>query len=86
MSARSRPYPAAGCRIRIAGPLWRAALETVRHYGRRRCAGGRVGSEALVYLGGVVAANEMIVTTLYRLGHLAQGGRVVAGGIPLAAA
>lgn len=77
MSARAQPYPPPGYPVRVPGPLWRGALATVREYATRGYEQGRVGSEALVYFGGVVAGEEVIVTTLYRLNHAPQGDRVV---------
>lgn len=77
MKARAQPYPLPGCPIRIPSPLWDGALATVRDYATRGAERGREGSEALVYFGGVVAGDEMIVTSLYRLSHLPQGDRVV---------
>ena len=71
MSARDVPYPTPGYTVRVPDATWDSALVTVRAYGAR----GR-GSEALVYLAGVVAGDEMIVTGLYRLEHAPQGDRV----------
>jgi hypothetical protein len=78
MSARGVPYPPSGYRLRLPGPLWEGALATMRSYATLgRADFGARGSEALVYLGGVVAGTEMIVTGLYRLNHEPQGDRVV---------
>jgi hypothetical protein len=77
MSARAVPYPPPGYEVRIGRTLWASALATVREYAELGSERGRRGSEALVYLGGVVAADEMIVTGLYRLSHAPQGDRVV---------
>jgi hypothetical protein len=77
VTARSRPYPPPGYPARIPSSLWHAALATVHDYGTRANEGGRCGSEAIVYLGGVVAGDEMAVMSLYRLGHAPQGDRVV---------
>jgi hypothetical protein len=77
MTARSTPYPPPGYPIRIGGPIWAGCLETVRMYATRGYVHGRRGSEALVYLGGVVAGAEIIATALYRLNHAPQGDRVV---------
>jgi len=77
VTARATPYPPSGYAVRIPDPIWRAALETVRAYASRGRERGRRGSEALVYLAGVVAGQEMIATGLYRLHHAAQGDRVV---------
>jgi hypothetical protein len=76
-SARAQPYPPPGYAIRIPQPIWRAALETMRGYGRLGHEDGRRGSEGLVYLAGVVANQEMVVTGLYRLDHEAEGDRVI---------
>ncbi len=77
MSARARPYPPPGYDLRVPEVIWEGALATVREYARLGSERGRHGSEALVYLGGVVAGEQVIVTGLYRLGHAAQGDRVV---------
>ncbi len=77
MRARSIPYPPPGYPIRIGDLIWTGGLETVRAYATRGAERGRRGSEALVYLGGVVAGAEVIVTALYRLHHEPQGDRVV---------
>jgi hypothetical protein len=77
MRARSTPYPPPGYPVRIGGLIWTGCLETVRAYATRGAERGRRGSEALVYLGGVVTGAEMIVTGLYRLHHEPQGDRVV---------
>lgn len=77
MTARATPYPLPGYAVRVPKAVWEAALETMRSYGSRRQERGRRGSEALVYLAGVVAGQEMVVTGLYRLDHAAQGDRVV---------
>jgi hypothetical protein len=77
MTRRSEPYPAPGYGVRLPTPIWAAALGELRRYatlgGNRR----HPGSEALVYLGGVVAGDEMVVTSLYVLDHAPQGGSVV---------
>jgi hypothetical protein len=77
MSARSQPYPPPGCAVRIPALLWQEALTTMRAYATRGGARRRRGSEALIYFGGIVAGDEMIATTLYRLDHAPQGDRVV---------
>ena len=77
MRARSTPYPPPGYPIRIGDLIWTGGLETVRAYATLGAERGRRGSEALVYLGGVVAGPEVIVTALYRLHHEPQGDRVV---------
>lgn len=77
MSARAVPYRPPGYTLRVSDTIWDGALETVRDYGSRGEHRGERGSEALVYLGGVVAGDEMIVTGLYRLNHAPQGDRVV---------
>jgi hypothetical protein len=76
--ARADAYPPSGYRLRIADAFWQGALETMRAYGLLGHSDlGQLGSEALVYLGGVVCGEEMIVTGLYRLHHEPQGDRVV---------
>jgi hypothetical protein len=77
MRARSVPYPPPGYPVRIGDLIWTGCLETVRAYARLGAERGRRGSEALVYIGGVVAGAEVIVTGLYRLHHEPQGDRVV---------
>jgi len=78
VSARAVPYPAPGYPVRIPDTIWDGAIATVRDYATRGHEHGKRGSEALVYLGGVVAVQEMVVTGLYRLNHAPQGDRVVA--------
>ena len=75
MSRRSDPYPAPGYGVRVPEPIWSAALNELRVYGTLGRDGR--GSEGLVYLGGAVAGDEMIVTSLYCLDHAPQGGRVI---------
>lgn len=71
MTARRTPYPAAGHTLRIPEDLWNEGLAELRGYGQLR-------SEGLVFFGGVVAANDtIVVTSVLRLGHAAQGGTVV---------
>lgn len=77
MRARSTPYPPPGYPVRIGDAIWNGCLETVRAYATLGAKHARRGSEALVYLGGVVAGAEVIVTALYRLHHQPQGDRVV---------
>jgi hypothetical protein len=77
MRARSTPYPPPGYPVRIGDLIWTAGLETVRAYATLGAERGRRGSEALLYLGGVVAGAEVVVTGLYRLHHEPQGDRVV---------
>lgn len=77
MSARSTPYPPPGYRLRLSEGIWRDALATVHAYATLGEERGWRGSEALVYLGGVIAGAEMIVTGLYRLHHEPQGDRVI---------
>jgi hypothetical protein len=78
VSARGVPYPPSGYRLRMPDSLWDGALTTMRAYATLGSSEfGERGSEALVYLGGVVAGAEMIVTGLYRLNHPPQGDRVV---------
>jgi len=73
MTARATPYPPAGFDIRIPQPLWSAALDEVRGYAGLSGPRGRPGSEGLVYLGGVPAADAVVVTSLFRLHHEPQG-------------
>jgi hypothetical protein len=77
MTARTTPYPSPGFAVRIPDVIWEKALETVRAYASRSHERSRQGSEALIYLAGVVAGQEVIVTALYGLNHTAQGDRVV---------
>lgn len=77
MTARTAPYPAPGYSARVPEAIWNGALETIRSYATRGQEPGPPGSEALVYLAGVVAGDEMIVTGLYLLNHAPQGDRVV---------
>jgi hypothetical protein len=77
MRARSTPYPPPSYPVRIGDLIWTGCLETVRAHAALGAERGRRGSEALVYLGGVVAGPEVIVTALYRLHHEPQGDRVV---------
>ncbi len=76
MTARSVPYPAPGYSIRIGELIWSGSIETVSAYASFGAERGRRGSEALVYLGGIVAGEEILVTGLYRLHHEPQGDRV----------
>lgn len=76
VSARDVPYPPVGYNVRVPDAIWDDALATVRCYAARDGAGRQRGSEALVYLAGVVAGDGMIVTGLYRLDHAPQGDRV----------
>jgi hypothetical protein len=75
--ARSTPYPPPGYAVRIGHLEWTRCLETMRAYARLGSEHGERGAEALVYLGGVVAGGQVIVTGLYRLHHEPQGDRVV---------
>jgi len=72
MTGRQVPYPGVGATLRIPRPLWDEALAIVRSYGSIRR-----WSEALVYFGGVIAAEDLVVTTLYAIDHEPQGGCVV---------
>lgn len=64
----------------MTGAVWEAALEELRSYSNRGAGkDGRPGSEALVYLGGVVVDGELLATTAYLLTHEAQGDAVVVG-------
>jgi hypothetical protein len=79
VNRRGRPYPQAGFRLCLPDRIWQGALEVLREYAALgRGPFGR-GSEGLVYLGGVVAEQELIVTGLYVLAHEAQGDQVVVG-------
>jgi hypothetical protein len=70
-------YPPPGYTVRIPDSVWDGALATVCAYSTLGVSKlGERGSEALVYLGGMVADQEMIVTGLYRLNHAPQGNRV----------
>jgi hypothetical protein len=70
VSARRLAYPAPGYAVRIPRALWRGALDTMRLY-------GRLESEGLVYLAGVVVGpDQLAATSLYRLHHKPQGHRV----------
>lgn len=77
MTARSTPYPPPGFRVRIPAAVWSSALDEVRRYATLGFCDGRRGSEGLVYLAGVAAADTMTVTAVYRLDHEPQGDRVV---------
>lgn len=78
MSARATPYPPAGYQLRIPADIWDNALATMRIYATLGSSElGERGSEGLVYLGGVVAGDEMLITGLYRLNQEPQGDRVV---------
>jgi hypothetical protein len=57
--------------------VWDAALDEVRRYATLDSPGSRPGSEGLVYLGGIPAADALIVTSLFRLHHEPQGDRVM---------
>jgi len=71
MTARSTPDASPGFQLRIPATIWARALDTITEY-------GRVRSEALMMLAGVVASDDVaIVTCLYLLDHLAQGECVV---------
>lgn len=76
MTRRSDPYPAPGYHIRLPTSIWAASLDELRRYASLGGSHRHPGSEALVYLGGVVAGDEMIVTSLYLLDHAPQGGSV----------
>lgn len=77
MSARSVSYPPSGYLVRIPEAIWHGALDTMREYASIFDERGKQGSEALVFLGGVVAADDQVVVTgLYRLNHAPQGDRV----------
>lgn len=78
MSARAMPYPPLRYQLRIPDDIWDKALETMEIYATLGSSElGERGSEGLVYLGGVVAGDEVLVTGLYRLNHEPQGDRVV---------
>lgn len=76
MTARSTPYPPAGYHVRMAAAVWASALDEVRSYAERGVVDGHRGSEGLVYLAGVPAADELVVTAVFRLRHAPQGDRV----------
>jgi hypothetical protein len=77
MTGRATAYPPGGSAVRFPEPVLKAALEIIQDYGRRGGDGRHHGSEALVYIGGVAASDEQIVTSLFVLGHVPQGDRVV---------
>ena len=72
MSVRAVPYPEPGTLVRLPRPLWDEAITIVRSYGEI----GR-GNEALVYFAGVIASDELVITSLYAIDPEPQGGRVV---------
>jgi hypothetical protein len=77
VSRRSDSYPGEGYGVRWPEPIWTAGLDEMRRYATQGVGWRRRGSEALVYVGGVVAGGEIVVTTLYCLGHEAQGDCVI---------
>ena len=70
MTARAIPYPPGPFRIRIGRTVWGDAVCRLREYGAR-------DSEGILFLGGLVADGDLVVTGLYALGHAAQGDQVV---------
>src|SRR3990172_9848082 len=66
MSARSTPYPPSRYAVRVGELIWDGALATVRAYATLGAERGQRGSEALVYLGGVVRGGGRIVPGLPR--------------------
>ncbi|MDA8217793.1 MAG: hypothetical protein M0Z94_09285 [Dehalococcoidales bacterium] len=66
---RRVPYTEAGATIHVPVEVWQRSLEVVRLY-------GTVGSEGLVFWGGIVTADTIQVTGLYIPAHEPQGGRV----------
>ena len=66
MTARAIPYPPGPFRIRIGRTVWGDAVCRLREYGAR-------DSEGILFLGGLVADGDLVVTGLYALGHAAQG-------------
>jgi hypothetical protein len=76
MTARSVAYPGGRFELRMSRRLWDEALERLRWYGRPDGI-NRTGSEGLLLLGGVIAADIAVVTGLYGLNHVPQGDRVV---------
>lgn len=79
MSRRGRPYPKAGFRLCLPDRIWQDALDVLRKYGGLGGGAFGRGSEGLVYLGGVVAEQELIVTGLFVIEHEPQGDEVVVG-------
>ena len=77
MSRRAVPYPPPGATVNVPEPLWTDALGELRRYGTLGREDRRRGSEGLVYLGGLVADGELVVTSLLCIGHMPQGDRVV---------
>jgi hypothetical protein len=66
---RAAPYPRAGGTVHVPSEVWQRSLDVLRLY-------GDVGSEGLVFWGGVVTAGSIQVTGLYVPAHDPQGGRV----------
>lgn len=75
-ASRSLSYPAVGYRVRMPEDIWQAALDELRVYANLLGPGGESGCEGLVYLAGVPANGEIVVTGLFLLRHEAQGDRV----------
>lgn len=66
---RAVSYPGAGAIVHVPAEVWQRSLDVLRLY-------GDVGSEGLVFWGGVVTAGGIQVTGLYVPAHDAQGGHV----------
>lgn len=75
MSARTAPYPAPGYTVRLPARFWSQTLSILRTYGKGRRR--QLASEGLVYLAGIPAGSEMIVTGLYDVCHAPQGDHVI---------
>ncbi len=76
MTRRASPYPPRGFGVQVPAGVWSAALDQLRLYGSRGDTKLGSGSEGLVFLGGVVLPDQVIVTTLYCIDHAAQGDQV----------
>jgi hypothetical protein len=66
---RAAEYPGAGAPIHVPAEVWRRSLDVL-------CLYGDVGSEGLVFWGGVVTAGCIQVTGVYVPAHEPQGGHV----------
>lgn len=66
---RHVPYPDAGATIHVPVEVWQRSLDVLRLY-------GTVGSEGLVFWGGIVTGDTIQVTGLYIPAHVPQGGHV----------
>jgi hypothetical protein len=66
---RSLPYPGAGVVLAVPTEVWNLTIRNVRAYGAEH-------SEALVFWGGIVTGEGVLVTGLYLPEHKPQGGCV----------